>query len=141
MISMKRSSSYEKGRRYEYKLMEELKKRGFFVIRSPASGRKSIRFFYPDVIAIKDRRILIIESKMYSDRRALYVPSNQWRKLKWISEVTGGEGYISIYYKDIGEFLLVPLDSFDRKSDRYYIWDRKSIIERGLTIDEVVRKC
>ena len=141
MISMKRSSSYEKGRRYEYKLMEELKKRGFFVIRSPASGRRSKRFFYPDIVAIRKKRILIVESKMYSDKRGLYIPKNQWKKLKWIQNITGGEAYVSVYYKDIAEFILVHIDTYDKKTERYYVWSRKSVIEKGRTIDELVREC
>jgi len=138
---MEKSSPYIRGRRYEYKLMSILKKNGFFVMRSPASGRKSVRYYYPDIVAIKQGRIIIFEVKMIGDKRALYLPRRQYRKLEWIRRVTGAECYISVYYKDKGKFLFVDLNSYERKSNRYYIWSRRYITEKGKTLSEVVGEC
>ena len=56
--------SYRKGYSAELELTHKLSKLGFMAIRAPRSGR--INIASPDIVAVKDGRIFVIECKSHA---------------------------------------------------------------------------
>ena len=57
-------TNYERGRAFEYKVKRYLEKRGYFVVRSAGSR-------FPDLIAIKNGKVLAIEVKNHKPSDAV----------------------------------------------------------------------
>ena len=57
-LKVPKTSKYKRGRSFEYRTRDDLKKKGFFVLRSPAS-RSPV-----DLIAIRKNEILCVQCKM-----------------------------------------------------------------------------
>jgi len=129
--------TYRKGVRYERLLVRQLRKLGFFATRVPVSGRTSLDIRYPDVIAIKSGKTFLIEVKMLSDTRHLYIELERYRELEQIKKQTKVPVLIAIYYYDIGEFIFLPLESVQKFTNRYAVWERSYILERGLRIQDL----
>ena len=83
--------TYRKGYMAERELVHKLYGFGYAVMRAPRSGR--INLPMPDIIAIKNSKILIIECKCRGD--AFSIPKEQIAELdEWIKR-TSGTGYIA----------------------------------------------
>lgn len=73
-------TNYERGRRFEYRVRDDLRRRGWWVLRSPQS-RSAV-----DLVALKiDRPALLVQAKM--DGR---LPPGEWNELWDLAETTGG---------------------------------------------------
>jgi len=128
-----------KGIRFERLLVREFRVRGFFATRIPVSGRTYSGLRYPDVIAIKNGQVFLIECKMLSDTRNLYIDIDRYNELRQIQEITKVNVLIAIYYSDIAEFIFLTLDSVQRITPKYAVWEREYIIKHGLRIDDLVK--
>jgi len=60
-------SPYARGRRFEYRTRDYLRKLGWFVVRQPRSA-------FPDLVAIRDGSIILVECKVDG-----YMPSTERR--------------------------------------------------------------
>jgi Holliday junction resolvase len=79
-----------KGSRAENELADTLWERGFAVVRGPSSGGGSRRRFQPDLVAIKDGRVVVIEVKSRSDEGPLYISAEQVMGLSEFAKRSGG---------------------------------------------------
>ncbi len=130
---------YYKGKRYEIKLMQKLKKLGYFVMRSPGSGRGSRRIWYPDIVAIRLGRPVFIEVKERGNNRDIHLPKIKYRQYKYIQHLAGADFYLCVFYKAIGEFRCLELDRYDYETDRYYVYKFRSFVEKGHRVEEVCK--
>ena len=110
-----------KGRYGEYKLMQLLKKHGYFVMRAPSSGSKVKRFSYVDVVAIKKGLILLFEVKRRQKRDTITFRKEQIDKLKEAEEMTGGNAYVAVYLDDEKRWYLFTLDQLEDKGNHYLL--------------------
>jgi len=110
-----------KGKYAEYKLMQLLKKSGYFVMRAPASGSKVKRFSYVDVIAIKRGVILLFEVKRRKKRDTVIISKEQIEKLKEAQDLTGGLSYIAVYIDDEKRWYFFTLDQLEDKGNHYLL--------------------
>jgi len=98
-------NKYQKGARFEREIIRKFWKYGWTAVRSAGSG--SIKFPVPDVIAIKDGKILLIECKVTKkDRLNVKKAATE---LKKFSDIAKCDAYICI--------------KFQKKEPRFYSID------------------
>jgi len=100
----------QRGISAERELVRKLWKLGFAVVRGPASGAKIRRSVYPDVVAIKNRHIFVIEVKKRSKLDHIYIDRTQIEKLKEFARRAEGEAVIAIKVAELGSWKIIPLD-------------------------------
>lgn len=84
-----------KGTRAENELADMLWERGFAVVRGPASGGGTKRRFQPDLVAVKDGKVLVIEVKSRSGSGPLYIEAEQVVGLAEFARRAGGLALIA----------------------------------------------
>jgi Holliday junction resolvase len=94
-------------------LVNYLAKRGYAVMRAPASGRKGSRIHYPDIIAVKDGRTLVFEVKYRSRLDTVYLTPEQVEALKEYARRSGGEAYVAVLVKGWRWMKVVPVDELE----------------------------
>jgi Holliday junction resolvase len=107
----KEPNRYLIGKRYELELARKLYKMGFAVIRAPASGRKSKRVPYPDIVAIKHRNVLVISVKYRSKLGTIYVSQDELRKMIDFARRSDGIVLVAIKVKELGDWRVIPLST------------------------------
>lgn len=136
------SEAYKKGKQAEYELGKRLLRLGFFVMRAPASGRRSKRFRYPDLVAIRKGRVLLFEVKMRKHRDTIHIPYRQVENLRYASELAGGEPYIAVYIQEDRRWYFFTLDRLElqqhEKGKRYVI--TVGMYEKAKSFEEIVEK-
>jgi Holliday junction resolvase len=130
-------TQYAIGRRYEYLLMRIFKRRGFYVIRAPASGKGSRSFFYPDIIALNHERKILVECKFSDVDQDIYLSKDRVRKLRWIADKILAETYVCVYFTSIGGFRCLRLSDFSRETEKNYIYSFKKFSEDGLDPEKI----
>jgi len=126
--------SRSRGYRAERDLVVTLWRRGFAVMRAPASGAKVKRARYPDVVAIKKGRTAVFEVKSRSREGTVYVDKEQVEKLLSFAERAGGKAYIAI--KIAGrEWLFVPVNRLEDSGRSYRV--SREAINGGMTIEQL----
>lgn len=94
------SSAKRKSYEAENELANILWSMGFAVIRGPASGGGARKRFQPDLVAVKNGKILVFEIKRCSDEeKPLYLDSSQILGLQEWGRRAGGSVYIAIRFK------------------------------------------
>jgi Holliday junction resolvase len=99
-----------RGFRAERELVSKLWKMGFAVIRGPASGAKIRRSIYPDVVAIKDRKIFVFEVKVRSKPSSIYIDRNQLSKVIEFARRASGEALLAIRITSLKIWKAVPVN-------------------------------
>jgi Holliday junction resolvase len=97
------------GKRFELELARKLYRLGFAVIRAPASGRKSKRVPYPDIVAIKKRNILVISVKYRSTLGTIYISEDELRKMINFADRSDGIIIVAVKVKDLGYWRVIQL--------------------------------
>ncbi len=90
-MSRKRSAT-----RIENELANLLWERGYAVVRGPSSGSAARRRFQPDLIAVKQGVILVIEVKKGHEGKPLYVPPHQVEGLLELERRSGGRAVVAV---------------------------------------------
>jgi Holliday junction resolvase len=87
---------YAKGANFERKIVSDFWTHGWAALRAAGSG--TVSFPVPDVIGIKDRRVIVVECKTTKkDRLSL---KKNITELKKFLDICKGEAYIAIkFYK------------------------------------------
>jgi len=85
---------YEKGAKFERSLVKEFWERGWTAMRSAGSGNTSLPA--PDVIAIRDGEVVLIECKSTS-REKLNL-KGAVLSLHEFSKISGGRAYIAVKF-------------------------------------------
>jgi Holliday junction resolvase len=75
----------------ERELVHNLSKKGFMVVRTPHSG--SINLASPDIIAAKNKRLIVIECKAHT--KGFQIDAGQLGELKQWEDNAGAEVYIA----------------------------------------------
>lgn len=87
---------YAKGANFERKIVSDFWAHGWAALRAAGSG--TVSFPVPDVIGIKDRRVIVVECKTTKKDR-LSLKKNITELSKFL-DICGGEAYIAIkFYK------------------------------------------
>jgi len=81
--------------RLENELANMLWERGYAVVRGPSSGSGVRRRFQPDLVAMRDRVILVIEVKKAARGRPLYIPPGQAQGLRDFARRSGGVALVA----------------------------------------------
>jgi Holliday junction resolvase len=104
-------SIYRRGADFERALVSEFWRRGWAAVRAAGSGTR--REPVPDIIAVKDGKVIVVECKVTKkDRLSLKAAIKQ---LADFTRVSGGRGYIAV--------------RFFRKKPRFY--SIKDLLGRG----------
>lgn len=128
-----------RGFSHERDLVKKLWDKGFAAMRSPASGSKTKRVKYPDIVALKNGKIIVLEVKTISKERTVYIDSYQVEKLKIFSERSGGEPYIAVKIIGSGEWRFIPLEHLERTdSGRYKL--TIDMIRNGLLLKDLISR-
>ncbi|MCS7111227.1 MAG: Holliday junction resolvase Hjc [Ignisphaera sp.] len=98
-----------RGFRAERELVAKLWRMGFAVMRGPASGAKVRRGVYPDVIAIKDGKIFVLEVKVRSRPSSIYLEREQMSKLLEFARRASGEAILAIRITSLRTWKAVPV--------------------------------
>ncbi len=102
---------YAKGANFERKVVSDFWAHGWAAMRAAGSG--TVSFPVPDVIGVKDRRLIVVECKTTSkDRLSL---KKNITELKKFLDICKGEAYIAI--------------KFYKKEPRFY--DLEKILTQG----------
>ena len=126
---MKRSATA-----YERELARKLYKRGWAVMRAPASGAKVKRYPYPDLIALKNGYAIAVEVKTTKAERPIYIPKRQIEILREWEHRGGAEPWIAVKVLDGRGWKFYPLDILLETEKSF-----KLVLEGGITIDELCR--
>jgi len=86
----------KRGVQAERELVKKLWKMGFAVVRGPASGAKVKKAVYPDIVAIKNSKVFVLEVKKRRELKSFYLNSKQLLKVIEFAERAGGEALIAI---------------------------------------------
>jgi Holliday junction resolvase len=128
-----------KGFHYERELARMLYREGFAVIRAPASGSRAKRVFYPDIVAIYKRNVLVLEVKARSEPCDIYIDKYKVERLRDFAERSGGEAYVAVKITSMGEWRVVPLDQlWETEAGNYRV--SKFVLERSARLEELVKK-
>jgi Holliday junction resolvase len=125
----------KKGSKEERDLVHLLWEKGFAAMRAPASGGATKKPL-PDVLAGNSKKYLAIEVKTTS-KDLIYVDSSQIDGLFAFSEIFGAEPYLGVKFKQTSWIFLKP-DSIAKTKSQNYKIEKKSVIEIGLDIDEIL---
>jgi Holliday junction resolvase len=116
-----------------------LYREGFAVIRAPASGSRAKRLFYPDIVAIYKRNILVLEVKARSEISDIYIDKYKVERLRDFAERSGGEAYVAVKITSLGEWRAVPLrDLWTTREGNYRV--SKFILEKSARLEDVVER-
>jgi Holliday junction resolvase len=128
-----------RGFQYERELARMLYREGFAVIRAPASGSKAKRVFYPDIVAMYKKNILVFEVKTRSEPSDVYIEKEKVERLRDFAERSGGEAYIAVKITSSGEWRAVPLNQlWTTREGNYRV--SKFILERSIKLEELLGK-
>lgn len=123
----------------ERDLAQRLWRLGFAVIRGPASGAKTKRVLYPDLVAIKNRYVYIFEIKTKEREEHVYIEEHQINKLREFERRSGGRAFIAIKIVNKSDWRFVPLELLEKTERGRYKIDKKFFSE-GLCIDDLYRE-
>jgi len=112
---------------HERELAVKLWKKGFAVIRAPASGSKTRRVMYPDIVAIRRGYVLAIEVKTTHENKPIYIPCHQVEKLREFIKRSGGEGFIAVKIIGSGEWRFIRIDDLIMTRKGNYKIDKESL--------------
>ena len=126
-----RSRGYEA----ERELVRKLWRRGFAVVRGPASGAKVRKAVYPDVVAIKNRHVLVFEVKKRSRLESIYLDKEQVAKLREFARRAGGDAFIAIKISGM-PWRFVSVERLVDTGGSYKVSHEE--IEKGLSFNDLM---
>ncbi|MEM7826604.1 MAG: Holliday junction resolvase Hjc [Candidatus Aenigmatarchaeota archaeon] len=124
-------SKYKKGYRAEWELLHKIYKSGFLAIRSPRSGR--IGLPSPDIIAVKNRRLIVIECKSRED--GFTVDKDQIGQLKAWKKRAKAMVYIAWRMSRKG-WRFIPLEDVIKNRGRI---GKKFYEKNGIEFDKIFK--
>ncbi|WP_338600604.1 Holliday junction resolvase Hjc [Sulfolobus tengchongensis] len=122
-----------KGTSVEREVVSKLREKGFAVLRAPASGSKR-KDSVPDIVALKNGVIILIEMKSRKDGNKIYVKREQAEGIIEFAKKSGGLLFLGI--KKPGILKFVPFEKLRRTETGNYVAD---IDMEGLDLEGLVR--
>jgi len=137
-------SFYRKGKQAELELVKKLRKAGYAVMRAPASGARTKRVFYPDVLAVKfdgkNYRVLVFEVKLRKHRDTIHIAGPKIWLLQDYAKRAGGKAYIAVKISEEKQWFVFPVEMLEQqkyeKGVRYVI--TKDMFSRAKKLSEVI---
>ncbi|AWR97602.1 endonuclease [Acidianus sulfidivorans JP7] len=119
----------------ERQILSSLRDRGFAVVRAPASGSKR-KDPIPDIVALKNGVILLIEVKSRKSKNKVYISKEQAEGILDFARKSGGEIFIAVKFPKFLKF--VKFEKLRKTESGNFVAD-ESTINEGLTLDDIVR--
>lgn len=120
----------------ERDLANKLWSYGFAVLRGCASGSGVRKRVAPDIVAIKDGKVIVIEIKYCTKVKNLRIKKKQLSKLIKFCKRANAELYIAIKYK--GEnYKFIKIDKDVNTSDDLVIL-KENVLLNGLSIEQLL---
>jgi len=110
-------------------------KKGFACIRGPASGAKTRRVIYPDLVAIKNGTIFVIEVKTRDSREPIYIEKEKIVRLKEFANRAGGLPLVAVKYVGHGKWKFLRLEDLSETPKGNYKVDPEVVSKKGLSIE------
>ncbi len=141
-MSSSGSDRRDKGFRAERALANKLWALGFAVVRGGASGGGVRKRFVPDIVAMRNGKILIVEVKYRSKEEAIPIELERAKRLLDFAQRAGGEAFIAVKYGR-REWRFIKLSEALQAANNCdcsrYIYIKPELIKRrGLTLRQVV---
>lgn len=122
----------------ERELVRKFWKLGFACMRGPASGSKTKKTPYPDLVAIKNGKVFVVEVKTREKRGTIYVPDDQLQKVVEFAWRAKGYALVAVKYMDGSGWKFVPVDKLDKTPSGLWRITPKLVAE-GLTLEDINR--
>ncbi len=116
-------------------ILSRLREKGFAVIRAPASGSKR-KDSIPDIVALKDGHILLIEVKSKDEEGTIYIRKEQAEGLMEFARKSGGDLFLCVRFPH--EIRFVKFEKVRKTPGGNYALDLEEA-KGGMTLDELVR--
>ena len=104
----------QRGFSRERELARILWKNGFAVMRAPASGAKAKRVRYPDLVALKNGRIFVMEVKTRDKPGTIYIDKHQVEKVREFCLRANGVGFIAVKIMDGRGWRFIPIEKLHK---------------------------
>lgn len=114
---------------HERDLVKRLWDYGFAVMRAPASGSKARRVLYPDIIAIYNGKVLVVEAKTCRKGKYIYIRKDQCEKLVEFAKRSGGSAYVAVKKVGSGEWHFIPISNVEKLESGNYRVDTSNLGE------------
>jgi len=121
----------------ERELARLLWKKGFAVIRAPASGAKAKRVNYPDIVALRKGSIFVIEVKTRGKVKPIYIDEWKIERLLEFCRRSFGRGYIAVKYVEWNKWFFIPIELLEKTPGGNYKVSSESL-EKALTIEDLI---
>lgn len=131
-----------KGFRVERELANKLWSLGFAVMRGAASGAGARKRFVPDIVAMRNGKIVILEVKYRSRaNETIRIEFSRISKLLEFARRAGGKVYIAVKYgKESWKFIPIEdIEKFEKDSTGFKL--KKEIIDKiGISLRQLVER-
>jgi len=94
----------------EILLVRTLWKEGYAVMRAPASGSRVRKAVYPDIVILREGKIIVAEVKERKKIESIYIERKQFEKLKEFARRAGGLPVIIVRIKSLNEWRIIPVE-------------------------------
>ena len=125
----------DKGLNAERELVHLLWENGFAALRIAGSG--STKYPSPDVIAIKAKRILLIECKA-TINDIKYLTQKEIEELKEVATIMGGEPWVGIRVNR-KDWFFVPAEEL-QETKKHFVVNETIQKLKGFTIKEIIEE-
>lgn len=122
---------------HERELARKFWEKGFAVMRAPASGSKVKRVIYPDIVAIKDGKVIAIEVKTTHGELPIYIPKHQVDKVKEFIKRSSGLGYIAVKIIGTGKWYFIRIEDLKETTGGNYKVD-EGVLRKGIRFRDLV---
>jgi len=121
--------SYKKGAFWEHEIMDQLRARGFEVMRAAGSG---VAGDCPDVVALKTTKKFALECKAW--KNSVYIVKEKFRIMEAWERTTGLPVFLA-WKSPRKEWRFFPLSSLRETGKNFVVL--QSDLESGLTLDDL----
>lgn len=128
--------SLRKGFAHERDLVRRLWEHGFAAVRAPASGSRTKRIVYPDVVAIHKGKVIVMEVKIVGRERTIYIDRKKVEKLREFASRAGASAYVAVKIVGTGEWLFVPLELLVEAENSYKL--TRDALSRAIDLKTLV---
>ena len=118
MSTSRYNRMYKRGVKAELELVYLLWRHGWMVMRGPGSGKRLKKIFYPDVVAVKDGRVLLFEVKLRKHRDTIHIDEWKVEGYKELARRSSGECYVAVKVSDERKWFFFKLDTLEKQEHK-----------------------
>ncbi len=132
-----------KGVKVERELANKLWSLGFAVVRSGSSGGGVRKRFAPDIVAMKNGKILVLEVKYRSKEESISISVDRLLKLLDFSRRAGGYAYVAVKYSG-SQWRFIDVKELVKDNDGHidsrYVTLHPEVVKKGLSLRQLVER-